>query len=200
MTWTSKGNFLPLSAPTAATCDLVAWTGDPTTIPATPGLSSGFIYFCRAYVDQSVVASNAYLAMISAGTGMSNCYVGVYAASGGVLAGGALLAKTADISSTLMTAPTTPLEFSFASSPSLTVAAMPVNTEIWLAILLGAQTAAATWVGRSNYGTNIGMTGDYRMWMTNSGGNTSLPSTAPIVSSISASTASQSIPFIGIGP
>lgn len=203
MTWTSKGNFLPLSAPTAATCDLVAWTGDATTIPATPGLSSGYIYFCRAYVDQAVSASNAYLAQIaSAGTGLSNSYIGVYAASGGVLAGGALLAKTADISSTLMTATiTTPWQFSFASSPSLTVAAMPVNTEIWLAILLGAQGATVpTFVGRSSNGTNIGMTSDYRMWMTTVSTYTSLPSTAPVSASLQASTSGQSIPFIAIGP
>jgi hypothetical protein len=197
MSWNSKGNFLPLSNTNASSLSMVAWTGDGAIMPATPGLSSGYIYFCRAYVDLSAASTHIYLAQIaSAGTGLSNSYMGVYQPG----AGGALLAKTADLSTSLMTATiSAPWQFTFASSPSTTISAMTLNTEIWLAILLGAQGGTVpTFVGRNSTGTNLGMTSDYRMWMTNSAGNTSLPSTVP--ATISASTSGQSIPFIAIGP
>lgn len=196
MAWIVQGTPIPYSATTAASCQLTAWTCDPTMAPATPGISSGFIYFCRAYVDQNVASTHAYFCLIGAGnSGLTNSFIGVY--QPGV--GGNLLAQTADLSSTLMTAPSAPLQFTFSSSPSSSIAAMGINTEIWLAILFGAQgTTQPTFVGRSSYGTNIGMSSDYRMWMTNSAGNTSLPSTVPAL--ISASTSGQSIPFIGIGP
>jgi hypothetical protein len=156
-------------------------------------LFGGTIYFCRAYIDQNVASNNVYIAQIAAGTGLSNCYVGVYQA----IAGGNRLAQTADLSTSFMqTAP--PISAPWTFSLTSTVSAMAINTEIWLAMLIGAQTSAPTFVGLSNYGTNLGMSSDYRLWVSTATNNTSLPATVPAIAA--AASNAQTIPFIGIGP
>jgi hypothetical protein len=150
----------------------------------------GTIYFCRAYIDQNVASNNVYLAQIAAGVTLTNCYVGVYQA----IAGGNRLAQTADISTTLTAAPTAPLTIPLTS----TVSAMAINTEIWLSILIGSQGTAPTFVGLSNYGTNLGMSSDYRLWVSTATNNTSLPTTVPAITA--AASNAQTIPFIGMGP
>lgn len=170
---------------TAVSNQLVAQTCDAEVIPASPGLSAGFIYFCRVYVDQSLAANNAYMGITVAASGAANSYIGVYNPSTG-----ALLSQSADVSSQMNTAV-------LLQAPISTLPAQAVNTELWLAVLIGSFSTTPTLVGRFSYGTNLGMTSDYRLWMSTYGSNTYLPATAP---AMLPATSSQSIPYISIGP
>jgi hypothetical protein len=188
MTWTLTGNaqYQPLSLRTSLNNNLVAWNGDPAFVPGSPGLSAGFIYMTRAYVDQSLAANTAYMGILTAGTGCTNCFIGIYDP-----ATGNRLAQTADVSTQMMTVAL--LQVALTS----TLAAQALNQELWLAVLMGATTGTPTIVGRSPYGNNIGQSSDYRFQLSSTGSHTSLPSTVP---TLVPATASQAMPFIGIGP
>jgi hypothetical protein len=187
MAFTQQSYSQRLSVRTAAGNQMTAWNGDPIAVPGSPGISAGFIYFTRAYVDAYVASNYAYMGILTAGSNCANSYVGVYQASNG-----SLLGETADVSSQMETVAI--LRAAFVSG----ISALPINTELWLAVLIGSQTSTPTVVGRSAYGHNIGMSSDYRFMLSSSGGYTSLPGTAPAMSP--ASNGSQSMPFIGIGP
>lgn len=187
MGWGKTGTIPRKSIRTAASNNLVAETCDAATIPGTPGISAGFIYFCKVYVDQSLIATKAYMAIpATVGVGCANSFIGVYDPGSGLL-----LAQTADISSSLGTAAV--LNPSFVTP----LPAQAINKKLWLAFLIGSQTSSPGFVGRNSFGTNLGITSDYRLWLSHSGGNTVLPSSAP---AMDAATSSQSIPYIGIGP
>lgn len=186
VTWTKTQGLVRKSIRTAASNNLVATTGDAARIPGTPGLSAGFIYFCRAYVDVSTPAATAWMAVVNAGVGCTNSFIGVYDPSTGLL-----LAQTGDVSTGMDTAAI--LE----AGMTPTLPAQAINKELWLAVLIGAHTTSPGLVGRNATGTNLGLAGDYRLWLSDSGTFTALPSSAPIMSPASSS---QSIPYIGIGP
>lgn len=186
VTWTRRNTFPRRSVRTAVSNHLVAQTCDAATIPGTPGISAGFIYFCKVYVDQSVAANNAYMAIpATVGVGCTNSFIGVYDPTSG-----ALLAQTADVSAGFMTAAilTAPL--------TSTLPAQPINKKLWLAVLIGAYTSSPGFVGTNQTGTNLSLQNDYRLWLSHSH-FTSLPSTAP---AMDAASNSQAIPYISIGP
>jgi hypothetical protein len=164
---------------------LVAATGDPATMPGTPGIGKGIIYLSRVYVDQSIDAATALAAVITPGTGLTNSYLGVYDPDTGKL-----LAGTGDISSQLETAGTVRAQF---STP---LPAQAVNKELWLAIVIGGMTKPPAVVGDREYGTNLNLTSDFRLWVSTKNDYTSLPATAPPKKQAQNS----AIPFLAIAP
>ena len=62
---------------------------------------------------------------------------------------------------------------------------------------MGSSTSSPGFVGKNSFGTNLGLSSDYRLWLSNSGSFAALPANAPAMSKASTS---QSIPYIGIGP
>ncbi|HEV3360290.1 MAG TPA: hypothetical protein VG247_26030 [Pseudonocardiaceae bacterium] len=164
---------------------LVAATGDPATMPGTPGIGKGIIYLSRVYVDQNHEAGTALSAVIGPGTGLTNAYIGVYDP-----ATGKLLASTGDIASQFQTAGTVRAPF---TTP---LPAQAVNKELWLAVLIGGMTKAPTVVGDREYGTNLNLTDDYRLWVSTKDNFTTLPDTTPDKKQAQNS----SIPFLAISP
>ncbi|MCU1682746.1 MAG: hypothetical protein JWQ81_3485 [Amycolatopsis sp.] len=164
---------------------LIAATGDPMVMPSTPGFSSGVLYVSRVYVDQTRAAHTAQLAVITAGEGISHAFIGVYDP-----AGGRLLASTADLSSSLGTAGV--LQAPLTSE----MAAQQRNKELWLVLLIGGMTKSPTFIGGREYGSNLGLTGDYRLWTSTGSTFTALPSAIPQLKV----PAHGSIPFIAVGP
>jgi hypothetical protein len=164
---------------------LIAATGDPATMPGTPGIGKGIIYLSRVYVDQNTEAGVALTAVITPGTGLTDSYLGVYDADTGKL-----LAGSGDISSQLETAGTVRARF---TTP---LPAQTVNKELWLAVLIGGMTKAPTVVGDRLFGTNLNLTRDFRLWVSTSDNNTALPATAPAKKEAENS----SIPFLAIAP
>lgn len=164
---------------------LVAATGDPATMPGTPGIGKGIIYLSRVYVDQNVDAGTALAAVITPGTGLTNSYLGVYDPDTGKL-----LANTGDISTQLETTGTVRAQF---STP---LPAQAVNKELWLAIVIGGMTKPPAVVGDREYGTNLNLTSDFRLWVSTKNDYTSLPATAPPKKQAQNS----AIPFLAIAP
>jgi len=173
------------SAWDASQLGLVAATGDPATMPGTPGLAKGVIYLSRVYVDQNTEAGVALTAVIGAGQGLSNSYIGVYDP-----ATGRLLASSGDISNQLETAGTVRAPL---TSP---LPAQTVNKELWLAILVGGLTKTPTVVGDREYGTNLNLTSDYRLWVSSANNYTALPPTAPAKKE----SLNSAIPFLALSP
>lgn len=190
MGWNLLGNALyePLSLRNAATNNLVAWTCDGALAPASPGISAGYLYVCRAFIDQSIVANNAYISQLTPGVGCANSFIGVYNATTNTL-----IAQTGDISSALNASQTTPIE----AALTYALAAQAFNQQVWLVLLIGSQTSSPSLVGCSNYGSNIGQTSGYRFQMSTANGYTALPTTMP---AIGPAGATQSMPFLAIGP
>jgi hypothetical protein len=164
---------------------LVAATGDPATMPGTPGLAKGVIYLSRVYVDKNAPASVALTAVITAGEGLSDSYLGVYDPTTG-----RLLASSGDISTQLET-PGTVRALLTAPLP-----AQAVNKELWLAILIGGMTKTPTVVGDREYGTNLNLTSDFRLWVSTSSSYTALPATVPAKKE----SLTNSIPFLALSP
>ena len=164
---------------------MVAATGDPATMPGTPGIGKGIIYLSRVYVDQNRAAGTALSAVITPGTGLTNAYIGVYDPDTGKL-----LASTGDIASQFQASGTVRAPFTTA------LPAQDVNKELWLAVLIGGLTKAPTVVGDREYGTNLNLTDDYRLWVSTKDNFTTLPDTAPAKKEAQNS----SIPFLAIGP
>lgn len=164
---------------------MVAATGDPATMPGTPGIGKGIIYLSRVYVDQNTQAGTALSAVITPGVGLANAYLGVYDPDTGKL-----LASTGDIASQFQTAGTVRAPF---TTP---LPAQAVNKELWLAVLIGGLTKPPTVVGDREYGTNLNLTSDFRLWVSTKDNYTTLPATAPPKKEAQNS----SIPFLAIGP
>lgn len=170
MTWNLKGTFNKQSIRTASSISYAAWTGDPEMMPSTLAPAAGVIYFIRAYVDNPVTCSHMYTWIKTAGSGLSGCYFGVYQAT----SGGTRLAVSADLSSSLTTTGLATLSISSLSG-------LTYNEEIWLAFLCSSGTPPILPATRQ-FGSNIGMSSDYRVWKSTSGSQTTLPSTAPAMS------------------
>lgn len=164
---------------------MVAATGDPATMPGTPGIGKGIIYLSRVYVDQNTDANNALTAVITPGTGLTDSYLGVYDPDTGKL-----LASTGDISSQLET------EGTVRAKLTAPLPAQTVNKELWLAVLIGGETKPPAVVGDREYGTNLNQTSDFRLWVSTRNNYTSLPDTAPAKKQAQNS----AIPFLAISP
>jgi hypothetical protein len=165
--------------------DLIAATGDPATMPGTPGISVGVIYLNRVYVDTSAPARSALTAVITPGAGIADAYLGVYDADTGQR-----LAVTGDISGQLEKAGTLSVRFDHP------LAAQPVNKELWLALLIGRMTSTPTVIGDREYGTNFNLSKDLRLWVSADHTYTALPARIPRIQAPTHS----SIPFLAIGP
>ena len=164
---------------------LIAATGDPATMPGTPGIGKGIIYFSRVYIDQHAAATVALTAVITPGADLTDSYLGVYDPDTGTL-----LASTADISSQLETAGTVRAKF---TSP---LPAQAVNKELWLAVVIGGESKPPAVVGDREYGTNLNLTSDFRLWVSSKDNYTQLPDTAPPRKQAQNS----AIPFLAISP
>lgn len=169
MAWTIQGSLNRSSVQTANSVGMTAWTGDPCFFPSSLAPAAGVIYFIRAYVDNPQSSSHMYTYVKTAGSSLSNCFMGVYQAT----AGGNRLGVTTDISSSLTTSGATVSVLLSAAVTGLTY-----NQELWLAILCGAGTTPVLLASRQ-YGANIGMSSDYRVWKSTAGSQTSLPTTVP---------------------
>lgn len=182
MSWGQVATLTRKSLTTAASMNLVAWTSDPSMIntPYTPGL--GKCLAVKSFIDNPVTVNNFYCYTLTAGSGLSNCYIGLYNSAG------TLLGRTNDISSLLdgtaglITAPV-----------ASAISGFTFNQEIRLVFLLGAGTSPSLLATRS-YGANIGLTSDFR-WGSGGSGLTSLPSSLPTLSAAGAEP-----PFIAVGP
>lgn len=174
---------------TAASIQLVACTGDPSTMPGSPGITSGRPYVHRVYADQSATATKMTMDMLSTGasTVASNVFMGVYSLAG------ALLAQTADLSSSFPASSTGSIINAALTS---TLAAQALNTEFYL-VFLGTFTGTApTVVGGRQFGTNQTMASDARLYTNTSGSTlTALPGTLPALSQTSGFTQL----FLGLG-
>jgi hypothetical protein len=164
---------------------LVAATGDPATMPGTPGIGKGIIYLSRVYVDKATEAGTALTAVISPGTDLTNAYLGVYDPDTGKL-----LASTGDIAGQLGTAGTVRATF---ATP---LPAQAINKELWLAFLIGGMTKSPTLVGDREYGTNLNLNSDFRLWVSTKNNYAALPAIAPPKKEAENS----SIPFVAISP
>jgi hypothetical protein len=183
MAWTLEGSLNPQSIQTANSVGMTAWTGDPCLFPSSLAPAVGVIYFIRAYVDNPQSSSHMYTAVKTAGSGLSGCYFGVYQA----IAGGNRLGVTADISSSLTATGSVTVSLSAA------VTGLTYNQELWLALLVSSGTSP-TLVATRQYGSNIGMSSDYRVWKSTTGSQTSLPTTVPAIT-----TPSLGYQFLGLG-
>lgn len=188
MSWNLQGSINPLSLPTATSVGMAAWTIDPTLAPSNHTPTAGSIYFVRAYVDNPVSCTHIYAHVLTAGSGLSGCFLGVYQPS----VGGNLLAQTADISTSFQSA--ADITATFASSPTSTLTGLTHNQEIYLALLIGSGTPPSMLAVRQ-YGTNLGMSSDYRYQKSTTTGNATLPSTVPTLS-----TPAAGFEYIAIGP
>lgn len=167
----------------AASQNLIAWSGDPTmmnTSYTSPG--TGKCLATRCYIDNPATINNFYCYTLASGSGLSNCYIGLYNAAG------TLLGRTNDISSLLdgtaglITAPV-----------ASAITGLTFNQEVRLVFLFGAGSTPTLLASRA-YGANIGLTGDLR-WESGGSGLTSLPSTLPTMSAAGAEP-----PFVAVGP
>jgi uncharacterized membrane protein YfcA len=174
-----------LGAWSPAQSGLIAATGDPAVMPSTPGFSPGVLYVSRVYVDQTRAAHTAQAAVITAGAGISHAFIGVYDP-----AGGRLLASTGDVSAALST------EGVLQAPLTSELAAQPRNKELWLVLLIGGMAKSPTVIGGREYGSNLGLTGDYRLWTSSGSTFTSLPAAIPPLKVPSHG----SIPFLAVGP
>jgi len=148
--------------------DLIAATGDPAVMPSTPGFSPGVLYVNRVYVDQNRAAHAAQLAVITAGEGISNAFIGVYDPSDDKL-----LATTADLSQSLQKPGIIRADL------TTEIPAQPMNKKLWIVLLIGGMTKPPTVIGGREYGSNLGLTGDYRLWVSDANNLTSFPVTMP---------------------
>jgi len=164
---------------------LVAATGDPAVMPSTPGFSPGILYVSRVYVDQARASRVAHLAVIAPGEGITNAFVGVYDPGAGKL-----LAATGDLSGPLQAGGIVDAPF------TKELPAEPMNKELWLVLLIGGMTKSPTMIGGREYGTNLGLTSDYRLWVSASDKFTALPEAIPELKV----PVHGSIPFVAIGP
>jgi hypothetical protein len=174
----------------AGSIQLVACTGDPSTMPGSPAITSGRPYIHRVYVDQSVTATKMTMNMLSTGstTVASNTFMGVYNLAG------VLLAQTADLSASFP-----------ASSPGAIInaalvaalTAQPINTEMYLAFLMTYTGTSPTVIGGRQFGTNQTMTSDPRL-LTNTSGSllSALPANLPALTQ----TAGFTQLFLGLAP
>lgn len=154
-------------------------------MPSTPGFSAGVIYVNRVYVDQPLACNDAFLAVVNPGAGISQAYLGVYDPRSRKL-----LAKTGDVSASLMTSAALRLPL------TSMIPAQEVNKELWIAVLIGRMTKSPGVIGGREYGTNIGLTDDLRLWISARSDYTALPAAAPELKAPQHS----SIPFVAIGP
>ncbi|WP_163508253.1 hypothetical protein [Fodinicola acaciae] len=181
----ASGDGVHRSAWTPARLGLVAATGDPAVMPSTPGFSAGVIYLNRVYVDQQQACNDAFIAVVNPGVGISQAYLGVYDPQSR-----RLLSATGDVSASLQTSAALRLPL------TSMVPAQPVNKELWIAVLIGRMARSPGVIGGREYGTNLGLTDDLRLWISDRSDYTALPATAPAVKAPQHS----SIPFVGIGP
>jgi len=188
-------SFERKSAFSAKTIELIAATGDPSTMPGTPAITSGRPYLHRTYIDQALPANSMTCDIISlTGTAptVSNAFMGVYDAASGLL-----LAQTGDLSASI-----TPLAAAggiINAALTSQLAALPVNHEIYLAFLatLGGTAPVLSLIGGRQFGTNQTMTSDARLFTNSSGSSlTALPQALPALTQ----TAGFSQLFLGVGP
>lgn len=183
MSWNQVAALARKSLTNAASNGLVAWSGDPTmmnTSYASPG--TGKCLAVRCYVDNPVTVNNFYCYTLASGSGLSNCYIGLYNSAG------TLLGHTNDISS-LLDGTAGPITAPVASA----ITGLTFNQEVRLVFVLGAGTTPTLLSSRA-YGANIGLSSDYR-WGSGGSGLTSLPSTLPSLSAAGAEP-----PFVAVGP
>jgi hypothetical protein len=183
MGWNEVATLTRLSLTNAGSMGLVAWTGDPTMMNTSYGSpGTGKCLAVRTYVDSAKTVNNFYCYTLAAGSGLSNCYIGLYNSAG------TLLGRTNDISSLLdgtsglITAPV-----------ASAISGLTFNQEVRLVMLFGAGTTPTILASRS-YGANLGLSSDYR-WGSGGSGLTSLPSSLPALSAAGAEP-----PFIAVGP
>lgn len=190
------------STPLATQLQQVAWTMDPNMAPGSPGITTGRLYVCRSYIDQSAAMGFMTLDWLSAsltGSGATltatNCYMGIYSTAG------VQIAATADFSPSIVVSTTGGiLKEALIGAP---IAALPLNTEVWLTLLMnfvatggtGSPVASVTVVGGRQYGTNQNMSSDPRL-QTNSSGSTlsALPTNLPTLTQ----TAGFTMPYLGV--
>jgi hypothetical protein len=71
-----------------------------------------------------------------------------------------------------------------------------MNKELWIVLLIGGMTKTPTFIGGREYGSNLGLTGDYRLWVSADDHFTALLATMPKLKV----PAHGSIPFVAVGP
>jgi hypothetical protein len=101
-----------------------------------------------------------------------------------------LLAATGDVSAALMTSAALRLPL------TSMIPAQAVDKELWIAVLIGKMTKSPGVIGGREYGTNLGLTDDLRLWISARSDYTALPAAAPDLKAPQHS----SIPFVAIGP
>ena len=183
MAWTLAGNPQHLSVSTAATNQLIAWNFDPamTNNPYPPG--TGKCLAVRCYVDSPASVGHFYTYVITAGSGLANCYIGLYSVAG------SLLAQTADISTSLQATGNIVAPISGAAYAGLTK-----NQEIYLCLLIGSGTSPNFTSASPTAGVaNLGLSSNYR-WQTGGTALTALPATFPTMGAGGAEP-----PFLAIG-
>jgi hypothetical protein len=172
----------------AGALGLVAMTMDPQMAPSTPSLVTGRLYCVRTRIDQALAATKMCIDTISTvGVTFTAAQLGVYDTSGNLLASTADFTATANAAATSGAILNIPLQ--------ATLAALPQNTMVYLAVLLAWSAGTPTFVGGRNFGANQTMTALQRLvW--GASVISALPATLPTMTA----TSSQSMIFIGLGP
>jgi lysophospholipase L1-like esterase len=108
------------------------WTAPPMLGAVTTGLTAGFVYFQRIFVPVTTTISTLSIYVGTAGTSVSNSFLGLYDSSG------ALLSGSGDISTSLQSAGLTTGTLGSAQTITGSTTAF-----VWAGILVGAATSLA---------------------------------------------------------
>lgn len=173
-TWRdANGNvwsLVPDGDPAPADQGLLGWTYQPQLAnQSAPAITAGVIYLARITLRSATTVTNANFTINTAGSGLSNSWIGLYDSTG------TRQALTADVSTILQST-------GFKTTIAFTSTYAAAAGNYWLAFLVGAGTTlpqfAATYTSTLTAGTaNAGLGATTARWATNGTAQTSLPAT-----------------------
>lgn len=187
---------------TPAVSGLIAATGDMATMPSQSGITPGRAFFVAVQVEQALTASGIAAAYVAATSGNvnTNSFISVYASTGPGSTGGALLAQTADLSTTAGLTTTTGAFVVEPFASAATITGLKIGQWIYLSIINNYTTTGPQWISTRLFGTNLSggssgpnVTNSIPRLYVSSGTYTTPPSTVPALS------ASNTNSVIGIG-
>lgn len=158
---------LPPFAHTAAEHGYLVWSGDPLDYKDSLALFAGRIHLSRVMAPYSLTCATLTYTVLTAGAGLSNCFVGLYSSAG------SRLWVSADQSTNMQSA----------AVRTVTTGGIALSggqsAFIWVAILAGAGSPLPTLANKGGNGSvysNVGLTAaTCRAGYITTGGQTTLP-------------------------
>lgn len=141
----------PTAAYTAADYGAVAWSMDPANVSSTLTTVAGTVHFAKVKQAVTGPVSTVQVPISTGGAGVTNSWVGVYAADGTLLGSSADQGTSWTATGTKTVALSTP------------TASIPVGTTLFLAILsIGGAPVIRSAVAASTVNSNLTAAGGYR--------------------------------------